>query len=323
MAGPSPERILLAERSSVVELGPDEEEYLSWLRVERGRSNSTIEAYRRDLKRLIEWLDQRGLGAQTATTEDLTEYVHDLQALDLSERTVARALVVVRNYYRFLVAEDLIDHDPVARVEVPPVPRGLPKPLGQDAVVTLIESIEPVSPANRRDRAILEVLYGTGMRISELIGLSLSSLDLTARVARVIGKGDKERVVPIGAHAAAALENWLCLDGRGALVPASTQSRDDLDAVFVNLRAGRLSRQGAWGVVRKAALSAGLADSLSPHVLRHSCATHMLDNGADVRTVQELLGHASISTTQIYTLVSSERLRTVYDQAHPRALGAP
>ncbi len=295
---------------------------MSWLRVERGRSASTIDAYRRDLVRLIGWLDQRRLDVQTADAEDLTAYVHDLQALGLAARTVARALVVVRNYYRFLTAEDLIDHDPVARVEVPPVPRGLPKPLGLDEVVRLIESIDPVSPATRRDRAMLETLYGTGMRISELTGLSLSSLDLTARIARVVGKGDKERIVPIGTHAAAALEGWLCLDGRGALVRSATINRDDMDAVFVNLRGSRLSRQGAWGVVRKAAISQGMADRLSPHVLRHSCATHMLDNGADVRTVQELLGHASISTTQVYTLVSAERLRSVYDQAHPRALRA-
>ncbi len=297
------------------------EEYLSWLRVERGRAASTGEAYRRDLSRFIGWLDDGGETAEGVTTERLGAYVKDLQDLGLSAKTVARAFVVVRNYYRFLVAEDLIDSDPSASVEMPPVPRGLPKPLSVDEVTQLIESIDTTTPSGLRDSAIVEVLYGTGMRISELVGLSLSALDLTARLARVIGKGDKERIVPIGNHAALALERWLTIDGRETMVPADWRRRDDSDAVFLNRRGGRLTRQGAWGVVRKAGRAVGLDERLSPHVLRHSCATHMLDNGADIRTVQELLGHASISTTQLYTKVSTERLLAIYDQAHPRAKG--
>jgi integrase/recombinase XerD len=171
----------------------------------------------------------------------------------------------------------------------------------------------------RRDRAIVEVLYGTGMRIGELVGMSLSDVDLDDRLARVFGKGSKERVVPIGRHAATALAEWFALSGRGVMVPTRWARRGDSEAVFLNQRGGRLSRQGAWGVVKLYAERVGLGDRLSPHVLRHSCATHMLEHGADIRVVQELLGHASISTTQVYTKVSADRLRSVYESAHPRA----
>jgi integrase/recombinase XerD len=175
----------------------------------------------------------------------------------------------------------------------------------------------------RRDRAILEVLYGCGIRISELCGLSLSSVDLESSVMRVFGKGAKERIVPLGRLAVRALDAWLSAPGRGALEPERWRRRDDSDAVFLNARGGRLSRQGAWGVVHKYGEIVGLTEVLTPHVLRHSCATHMLDHGADIRTVQELLGHASIATTQIYTKVSTDRLVQVYLDAHPRARAAP
>ncbi|MEZ5203955.1 MAG: tyrosine-type recombinase/integrase [Acidimicrobiales bacterium] len=211
------------------------------------------------------------------------------------------------------------DLDPTADVAVPRPPRGLPKALREEEVVQLLESVAPVTPVGRRDRAILELLYGTGIRIGELAGARLSDLDLDAGVLRVLGKGNKERIVPLGRHATRALVDWLGPDGRPALEPDRWARRDDADALFLNLRGGRLQRQGAWLVVRRAGDEVGLGDRLTPHVLRHSCATHMLDHGADIRTVQELLGHASISTTQVYTLVSSERLRSVYREAHPRA----
>ncbi len=196
---------------------------------------------------------------------------------------------------------------------------GLPKPLSEAEVESLLASVVGNTPLERRDRAILEVLYGTGIRISELVGLSLGDVDLTDRVMRVFGKGSHERVVPIGRMAADALSEWLARSGRGALVPERWARRGDAEAVFLNARGGRLSRQGAWGIVRTYADRVGLGDRLSPHVLRHSCATHMLDHGADIRVVQELLGHASVATTQVYTLVSAERLRSVYENAHPRA----
>jgi integrase/recombinase XerD len=171
----------------------------------------------------------------------------------------------------------------------------------------------------RRDRAILELLYGGGLRISELVGLSLADIDADAGILRAMGKGSKERVVPIGRLARQALSAWLGRGGRDAMAPARWARRGDAEAVFLNQRGGRLSRQGAWAIVRRYGDAVGLGERLTPHVLRHSCATHMLDHGADIRVVQELLGHASIATTQVYTRVSTERLRQVYDRAHPRA----
>jgi integrase/recombinase XerD len=199
------------------------------------------------------------------------------------------------------------------------VPAGLPKALSEEEVLALLAAVQGDDPIGRRDRAILEVLYGTGLRISELVGLSLADLDLGAALLRAFGKGAKERIVPLGRHALDALEWWLAPGGRPALEPARWARRGDAEAVLLNARGGRLSRQGAWGIVRRHGDAVGLGDRLTPHVLRHSCATHMLDHGADIRAVQELLGHASISTTQIYTLVSNERLFEVYRSAHPRA----
>ena len=233
--------------------------------------------------------------------------------------TVARALVAIRSLHAFLADEGLTDHDPAADVERPSVPQGLPKALAEDEITALLEAVVGEDAVARRDRAILEVLYGTGMRISELVGLSLSDVDLADRLVRVFGKGAKERIVPLGRHAHHALTAWLAPAGRPAMEPAQWARRGDAEAVYLNQRGGRLTRQGAWGVVRGHARRVGLEDRMSPHVLRHSCATHMLDHGADIRAVQELLGHASISTTQVYTRVSTDRLFAVYRAAHPRA----
>jgi integrase/recombinase XerD len=183
----------------------------------------------------------------------------------------------------------------------------------------LLDAAQGVEPAGYRDRAILETLYGTGMRISELCGLSLGDLDLGDRLVRVLGKGSKERILPVGRLAAEALTDWLGEEGRLQLEPVRWARRGDQEAIFLNVRGGRLTRQGAWGVVHKYAALVGLEEKLHPHVLRHSCATHLLEHGADIRSVQELLGHASLTTTQRYTKVTAERLRNVYDQAHPRA----
>jgi integrase/recombinase XerD len=195
----------------------------------------------------------------------------------------------------------------------------LPKALAEDEVERLLGAVVGEDAVARRDRAILEVLYGTGLRISELVGLSITDVSLDEGLLRAYGKGSKERVVPIGRLAGEALIAWLSPSGRGALTPERWPRRGDAEAVFLNARGGRLSRQGAWGIVRRYGDKVGLGARLTPHVLRHSCATHMLDHGADIRAVQELLGHASISTTQVYTKVSTERLRLVYEQAHPRA----
>ncbi len=199
------------------------------------------------------------------------------------------------------------------------MPAGLPKALTEAEVGLLLDQVLGDDPVARRDRALLELLYGTGARISEVCALSLGDVDLDGGLVRLFGKGAKERVVPLGRFARVALASWLDVAGRGAMAPVQWARRGDAEAVFLNQRGGRLGRQGAWAVVRRHGDAAGLGDRLTPHVLRHSCATHMLDHGADIRAVQELLGHASISTTQVYTLVSNERLFAVYESAHPRA----
>ncbi|MGH9278467.1 MAG: site-specific tyrosine recombinase XerD [Acidimicrobiales bacterium] len=299
------------------------EELLSWLAVEKGRSPNTLAAYRRDLSAYWEFLSGRHLGLGDVTERVVEDYLAFLRASGKAPASVARALVSVRALHRFCEDEGLVAANPTEDVERPRVPAGLPKALSEDEVATLLAAVTGDDARARRDRAILEVLYGCGLRISELVGLSLGDIDLDAHSLRAFGKGAKERIVPVGRLAAAALDAWLSPAGRGALVPARWARRGDAEAVFLNARGGRLSRQGAWGIVHQYAGRVGLADRLTPHVLRHSCATHMLDHGADIRVVQELLGHASISTTQVYTKVSTERLRRAYEAAHPRARSAP
>ena len=305
------------------QLDPEAEDFLVWLAVEKGRAANTLSAYRRDLLRYRDHLRRRRRSVTTATEDDVIAFVHVLVGEGLAPASVTRTLVAVRGMHRFLVAEEFRSDDPATTVEMPRVPRGLPKALTLEQVTALIEVVTGDDPVARRDRAILETLYGTGVRISELVGMSLGDVDLHDGLVRVMGKGSKERIVPIGRHAAIALTEWTATAGRGAMEPDRWGRREDAEAVFLNHRGGRLSRQGAWGVVTKHGRRVGLGTELTPHVLRHSCATHMLDHGADIRTVQELLGHASISTTQIYTKVSTERLLSVYRSAHPRALASP
>ena len=298
------------------------EEFLAWLAVERGRSVRTIEAYRRDLLRYRSHLAARGRSLDDVGDTDVVAFIRALQSEGLAAASVTRMLVSVRGLHRFLVAEGHRADDPTADVEIPSLPRGLPKALSVAQIVSLMDAVVGDDPAARRDRAVLELLYGTGCRISEAGSLSLPDVDLHDGLVRVTGKGARERIVPLGRCAAEALQRWLAPEGRGALEPDRWARRGDAEAVFLNQRGGRLSRQGLWLVVRRHGDAAGIGSLLTPHVLRHSCATHMLDGGADIRFVQEMLGHASISTTQIYTRVSTERLRAVYRAAHPRAVAA-
>ncbi len=280
-------------------------EYLGALRVERGLAANTIEAYRRDLAQYVAFLDGR------APTEELVAaFVSSLRGSGLASATIARKLAAVRGLHRFLVAEGLAETDPTRLVDPEARRPALPKALTVDQVLCLLEVPDPATVAGRRDAALLEFLYATGARVSEVVALDLADLDLEERVAVVTGKGNRQRLVPLGRAAVAAVEAWL--------VDRMKLARSGVDAVFLNLRGRRLTRQGVHRIVAQAARTAGLT-GVSPHVLRHSAATHMLEGGADLRTVQEMLGHARLSTTQVYTNVSPQHLLEVYVQSHPRS----
>jgi len=295
------------------------EEYLTWLAVEQGRARNTILAYRRDLVNYELFLAARGHTVDDADVATVEEHLAERRAGGLGPASVARALAALRGLHRFLVEEGDVAADPTTDVRPLRSPRRLPKAIDEDDVGRLLATTTGRDPASVRDRAILEALYGTGMRVSELAGLSLSDLRSDTGLVRVLGKGDKERLVPMGRHARRALDGWLGPRGRPEFEPRRWARRGDAEAVFLNARGGRLTRQGVWGVLKKRARAAGIEDRVHPHVLRHSCATHMLAHGADIRVVQELLGHSSIATTQLYTKVSLAHLRQAYEQAHPRA----
>lgn len=292
--------------------------YLDHLSVERGLSSHSLAAYRRDLALYATYLDAAGIdGPGAATPEDLAGFVawvreqRTAAGRFYAPSTVARTLVAVRGLHRFLVAEGLADDDVSREVTGPRAHRAPPKALTHDEVERLLAAPTGDEPTSLRDRAMLEVLYAAGLRITELVSLDIDEVDLHDRTVRCLGKGRRERIVPIGRPARAAVQAWL-VRGRPAMAASHA-------ALFCNHRGGRLTRQGGWKIIKKHADTVGLAQKVSPHTLRHSFATHFLDGGGDVRVVQELLGHASVNTTQIYTLVSRQRLRAVYEQAHPRA----
>jgi integrase/recombinase XerD len=298
------------------------EEYLSWLAVEKGRSRNTIAAYRRDITAWERYAHEHHIDPLDARPEDLELHLAGLRSGGRDPASMARSITALRGLFRFLVGEGVIDTDPTADLRSPRLARRLPKALDEAQVVALLDSVDGIEPIDLRDRALLELLYASGARISELVGLSLVDLPTGEGLLRVFGKGAKERIVPVGGPAQAALDEWLSPRGRPRLAPHQWRRRSDAEAVFINTRGGRLSRQGAWAVVRGRAERVGLGPLVSPHVLRHSCASHMLAHGADIRVVQELLGHVSIATTQIYTKLSQDHLRASYEHAHPRA-GAP
>jgi len=298
--------------------------------VERGLAANTVESYRRDLRRYSSMLADRGkTGLGEVTPADVAEFLASLREGDaehaaLAVSSAARAVIAVRGLHAFAVDQGLADTDPAREVPPPSPPRRLPKAITLEEVERLLDAAGPgpdeMSADLRplRDRALLEFLYGTGARISEATGLDIDELQLDAdSLVRLVGKGSKHRVVPVGSYAVRALQAYL-VRARPALAAASRRVSAS-PAVFLNARGGRLTRQGAWGVLHAAAERAGLAE-VSPHTLRHSFATHMLDGGADIRVVQELLGHASVTTTQVYTLITVDRLREVYASSHPRAL---
>jgi len=296
------------------------ERFLAWLQIEQGRAEKTIEAYRRDLREYEGWLVTRRVSSLTAQSRDVEAFVAHLRKHGKAARSVARQFAAVRMLHKYLVVEGERDDDPAALVDGVKVPSGLPKPLREDDVTLLIAAITGDDSFARRDRALVEFLYATGARISEACGLSLGDIDMQDSLVRLLGKGNKERIVPFGRSAHAALSDWFDEGGRAMRVPKRWKSRDNSDAVFLGVHGTRLTRQAAFHIVRKYAALAGIKEEVSPHSLRHSCATHMLVHGADLRIVQELLGHASVSTTQIYTKVDDELLVSVYRESHPRAV---
>ena len=300
-------------------LSRDAEEFLSYLAVERGRAPASISAYRRDLAAYERFLADQGVTLLKADVGLIEAYVA-LLSETMRPTSTARALAAVRGLHRFCVDERGATVDPTEGVSTPRIPQAIPKALSESEVELLLSAVVGEDPRALRDRAILETLYATGMRISELAGLRLGDLDTRQGLAVAYGKGSKERLVPIGRQALSALEAWLGSEGRNAMAPARWARRVDAEAVVISTRGRRMSRQAVWQVVRTAAVKVKLEDRVTPHVLRHSCATHLLEHGADIRVVQELLGHATITTTQVYTKVSPELLRRVYEQAHPRAL---
>ena len=300
------------------QLSVEAEEFLAWVALRRAAN--TVAAYRRDITAYQAYLAERDLALKDVTEAVVEDYVGHLRDAGRKASSVGRAMAAVRGLHRFAVDELGFGADPTDHVKVAKGAQGLPKALPEDDIARLLASVVGEDTVARRDRAILEMLYGTGMRISELVRLSLSDLaQLDDGVVRAFGKGSKERVVPVGRFAREALAAWLAPEGRATMAPERWATRDDAEAVFLNQRGRRLTRQGAWLILRRYGDKVGLRDRLWPHVLRHSCATHMLDHGADIRVVQELLGHASIATTQVYTRVSAERLRQAYEEAHPRA----
>jgi integrase/recombinase XerD len=302
--------------------------FLTHLAVEKGRSELTLRAYRQDLRRYAGFLSARGREVGEVGEDDVQGFVTELRAGGLATSSVVRITGTVRSLHRFLAAEGLTSVDPTTAVESPRRPSALPRALSEHEVEALLDAVgsacelptgdAAADAAVLRDRALLELLYSSGIRVSEACGLRFGDLDVDSAFARVLGKRSKERLVPIGRPALSALAEYLDR-GRPVLLGERAADRDAADAVFLGRRGRRLGRQAAWGVIRRWATSAGLTAEISPHVLRHSCATHLLDHGADIRTVQELLGHASVSTTQIYTRVATERLVQAYRDAHPRA----
>lgn len=288
---------------------------MQWLTIEKGRSRATIEAYRRDLEALMQWMSERAIEIKELREEELERYFNDLRTQKRAPSTVARAVAATRGWFGYLVEEEHLSIDPSARLKGGRHGRTLPKPLGEEEIVKLLDSIPTTTAVDLRDRALLELLYSTGARVSEVVGMDLSDLDFDEDLILLTGKGSKQRLVPIGETLKRALLDYLGPGGRSTLLSTKRNTR-----VFLNARAGTLSRQGIDGVIAKRALLVGIdRGRISAHVFRHSCATHMLAHGADIRVVQELLGHASIATTQLYTAVSVTTLQREYHHAHPRA----
>jgi len=308
----APDGLLAADRVRVEHLILD---FLAYLELERGLSRNTLGAYRTDLLQFGTFLERRRLSVTEATHGDLAAFLAELSngSRPVAAATIARKVACLRSFYRHLRREGLIEHDPTAELHGPRKTQRLPRVLSREQVARLLGEPKGTGPLALRDRALLEVMYACGLRASEAVGLTVGDVDMEEGMLRARGKGSKERVVPIGRTAIGALEAY-CGRGRPALIGARGES-----ALFVNHRGGGLTRQGLYKIVQGHARGAGLEELMSPHTLRHSFATHLLAGGCDLRSLQEMLGHADLATTQVYTHLSADRLKDVYFSAHPRA----
>jgi integrase/recombinase XerD len=300
----------------LMEITPAITAFLTHVRVEKGLSANTVSAYRRDLLKFDEFAKKRKLALEAVRSDDLVDFLASLYRQKLESRTVARHLVTLRNFFRYAQVQELIAEDPSLNLESPKIRRSLPGYLRLEEVEKILARPDEKTPLGLRDRAMLEVLYSTGLRVSELISLRVMDVDRSAGCIRCIGKGDKERIVPIGKRALSLVERYL-RDARPRLIGKKQQP--SAPALFINSRGGTLSRVGVWKILSAYGRQAGLRVALTPHMLRHSFATHLLERGADLRSVQLMLGHSDISTTQIYTHVVEERLKQIYKAHHPRA----
>lgn len=299
-----------------MEITPTITAFLTHVRVEKGLSTNTVSAYRRDLLKFDEFAKKSKLALEAVRSDDLVDFLASLYRQKLESRTVARHLVTLRSFFRFARVQELISEDPSLNLESPKIRRSLPGYLRLEEVEKILARPDEKTPLGLRDRAMLEVLYSTGLRVSELISLRVMDVDRSVGCIRCIGKGDKERIVPIGKKALSLVERYL-RDARPKLVAKKQQPL--APTLFINRRGGPLSRVGVWKILSAYGRQAGLRVALTPHMLRHSFATHLLERGADLRSVQLMLGHSDISTTQIYTHVVEERLKQIYKAHHPRA----
>ena len=287
------------------------DQFINHLRVERGLADNTIQSYSRDLLRFFQFLEGRKRSPLRATQDDIMNYMGTLQK-DLSARSCARSLSALKMFFRFLVTEGRIESSPARLLGAPKLPRRLPGVLTRDEVDVLLAQPDPSNQRGHRDKAMLELLYATGLRVSELVGLQMSNINLEAGYVRMVGKGSKERMVPMGTKAMEVLKAYLS-EARGRLLKNKSSS-----SLFLNSRGATLTRQGFWKIIKKYGKKAGIRKEITPHKLRHSFASHLLEGGADLRSVQVMLGHADISTTQIYTHITRERLKQIHEKYHPR-----
>jgi integrase/recombinase XerD len=285
--------------------------FIHHLRVERGLAENTIASYSRDLSRFFLFLEKRDRSPLKVSQDDVVDYIVSLRGI-LSPRSMARNLSSLKSFFRFLVSDGKIAVNPARLLNAPKLPKRLPSVLSREEVEALLSQPDSAHPRGQRDKAMLELLYATGLRVSELVGLKISNINLEAGYVRTLGKGSKERMVPMGAKAMGALREYLS-DGRIRLLKQKSASH-----LFVNARGKPLSRQGFWKIIKQYGLKAGIRKEMKPHLLRHSFASHLLEHGADLRAVQIMLGHADISTTQIYTHVTRERLKQIHEKHHPR-----